>query len=256
MRRCFPVLVLLVLASCSVKEDRSGCPCRLEIIFTGEMAFPEVVLSATAGEALRLSETVRVKESGPVHEILVPRGMVSLSALEKFGQAAETSGLIRIRKGCQADSVYTCHLDVDCRSEAAEARVATKKQFAAIHLRVMSADMGFSPGAKVRVTGNVDAFDPVTSTPQSGEFEYVTELDDGLACTFRVPRQLDSSLQVEITDVYGRPFPFEAGRYIERYGYDWKEDALKDILLDIDFNDSDYAITIADWISGSLDESL
>ena len=97
MRRCFPVLVLLVLASCSVKEDRSGCPCRLEIIFTGEMAFPEVVLSATAGEALRLSETVRVKESGPVHEILVPRGMVSLSALAKVPASAQLSALAWVR---------------------------------------------------------------------------------------------------------------------------------------------------------------
>jgi len=257
MGKLAPFLLLLTLVSCSVKEDRGTCPCRLELVFVGGMSFPDVVVNATEGESLRLNETLRVTEPGQSFEMLVPRGLVSLSAVEKYGrmtdaEASGGTGIIRIRKGFQSDSIYTCHMVVDCTAEQAVASVVTKKQFAGIHLRVMSEEMGFSAGSEVRVRGNVDAFDVETSSPIEGEFEYATVLDDDLCCTFRVPRQLDSSLQLELTDVSGQRHAFAAGRLIELYGYDWKEDALKDILLDIDFSEMDYGITVGDWNPGTI----
>lgn len=246
---CLPAcagLVLMLASGCTVKENRDACPCLLDILVSGELSSPELVVNISDDTAPRLSEVVRLDGDNRHHCTSVPRCVASLCAFCRNGGLEISGNRMLISPGCQSDSLYTHHAYVDCTGESAFAEIHPLKQFASIYLRVMSEAYALRPGDEVLVTGNICGYDMETDSPVRGEFRYSTRLDDDMSCVFRVPRQLDGSLSLSIV-TSSDSYSFAAGEQIVRAGYDWQEDALKDILLDIDLARMGIEVSVEDW---------
>ena len=99
------LLPLLLMSSCSVKENRAVCPCGLTLELAGLPVRP-VVLSVV-GEGYSWTEVVH---ADTVLVLPVPKGEVAVSAVG--GALAEGDGSIRIPEGEEAPLLYLFHANV------------------------------------------------------------------------------------------------------------------------------------------------
>ena len=118
------ILGLAVLVSCSVKEDRTDCPCWLTV----RASYPNEVVSAWFGSYTLFEGLV-----GEQIDRQVPRGTVDLVA---------SKGKFTVAPGQQMDELFATALQVDTQCEEAEAIPFLNKQFARIYLEFKEADEG------------------------------------------------------------------------------------------------------------------
>ena len=102
---------LLLLPSCSIKENRAECPCALTLELTGLPVRPVVL--GVAGEGFSLTEVIH---ADTVLVVPVPKGDLAVSAVG--GALAEEDGSVRIPEGEEAPPLYLVHADVSWKTRA------------------------------------------------------------------------------------------------------------------------------------------
>lgn len=80
-----------------------------------------------------------------------------------------------------------------------------------------------------------------------GYFDYSPLTDDPESCSFRLPRQMDNSLQLVISAPGAPRRTFALGNYIARSGYDWNAYDLDDIIMNLDFAENGFTVTVGEW---------
>jgi len=101
------MLGLVVLASCSVKEDRGDCPCWLTV----RASYPNERVSAWYG-----SQPIFENQDGQQVDRQVPRGIVDVVA---------SRGKFIAQEGHQMDELFASLTQVDTQCEEAEVRFPT-----------------------------------------------------------------------------------------------------------------------------------
>ena len=106
------ILALAGTFSCSVKEDRTPCPCYLQVSFTDpETAGP--VLLQGRGEAVTFREQIRAEDCRPYWSHPVDKGRLTVSACKGILYSAVDGNKVMIPEGRQADSLYSFCAQVD-----------------------------------------------------------------------------------------------------------------------------------------------
>lgn len=270
-----PVLAsIAVLASCSVKEDRSPCPCWLQL----DLASVDrpIILSAWSDKLLFQESTVdfdgisvqpfeeveqiielkstKAGDSGngnyaggaSLREYTVPRGFVTVSALSQTGHKLKGNRL-EIASGEQADRLYGHSAGINTDSEFAHDKVVLNKQFATIHLCMeIPEGIDYFP-YQVNITGNTAGWDSRTLKGVEGGFHYTPARIGANEYEFRVPRQADDSLMIELTDGSTTVDCIKLGQLIARSGFDWSKPSLEDITLDISLSSALVQINVSGW---------
>lgn len=252
-RKTFIILMTagVLLCSCSVKEDRTPCPCWLDVFFD---AFPkEGVSLAGYGSQRIFSDELDEKPYTGYREYEVQRTFISVSAYRMLEGIDGRSGSALIEKGNQADSLYAHLSSVNCTGEFAVDTVRLHKQFATVYLTFENTE-GITVSYTPVITGNVCGMDLKTLRPLEGEFEYEPSEAGPLFYTFRIPRQKDSSLQMELYDSNDGSFidTVDLGRLIVNSGYDWNARDLKDIVVTVDFAKVEMEIHVSEWGSEDI----
>ena len=174
------ILGLVALVSCSVKEDRGDCPCWLTV-----EADNTVSVNGWFGTRSLF------KVNGGFIDKKVPRGLVDVVA---------NIGSFSAPEGQQMDSLFARRIPVDTDGESAFARVTLCKNFATIELDFKDEDDGRTV-YDLLATGTVSGADARTLEPVKGPFSCVPEpVTDGRGYAFRVPRQKDESLRLELSN--------------------------------------------------------
>lgn len=223
------ILGLAVLVSCSVKEDRTDCPCWLTV----RASYPNEVVSAWYG-----THTLFEGLMGEQIDRQVPRGTVDLVA---------SRGNFTVPPGQQMDELFATALQVDTQCEEAEAIPFLNKQFARIYFLFKDAEDG-RLDIRLEAIGYVRGVDKRTLEPLQGPFSCTpVENPDG-GYVFRAPRQMDSSLMLNRWSKDGEELsPIPLGQIIEKAGFDWKEESLGDIQIQADIPASTFQITVMAW---------
>ena len=221
------LLGLVALASCSVKEDRSDCPCWLTV-----EAENTATLTGWYG-----SQRIFDGHKGGFVDRMVPRGDVAIIS---------SKGGFTVAEGNQMDELFAELLHVDTDSESAYAKVQLKKQFATVTLDFKEADNGRTD-ADIIVKGNIQGADSKTLEPEEGPFRCIPEPDPERGYRFRVPRQKDNSLTAELwsEDVLLDAIP--VGELIDKAHFDWKKESLGDIHILADLPAQTFTITVMEW---------
>ena len=111
---------LTLAASCSIKEDRSPCPCWLSIDLS--RCSQNSVTVAAWGEDEIFSERVAVQDyqEADSYEKTVPKGYVYTSVITGEREMKRSGARLIIPTGHDADSVYAHASTVECFGEFAQ----------------------------------------------------------------------------------------------------------------------------------------
>ena len=228
---------MLFLSSCSIKEDRDGCPCWMTVEMPGQAGHDGEKVGQDgrspvgAGDdgcvVLRLrgnsdedavdyeyqvTEAVRVDVGALEYE--VPRGSVGVSAVAfsneipgRAGYDGKSAGYdgdeIRVPVGEQMDSLYGFFKMYHTRCESVLCDVELHKEFCTVSFTL--GEDGYTSPYDIEVWGNVAGVSAWDLMPVQGEFRYAPILKNGVY-QVRVPRQVDNSLELmmlEIPDLVG-----------------------------------------------------
>lgn len=225
---------MLFLSSCSIKEDRDGCPCWMTVdlsdVAESRWKSPEVQSNIEHQDVTKSPEsrsnvaenvllrlrgnsdedainyeyqvTEEVKVSSGALEYEVPRGAVGVSAValgrEIPGQAGYDGDEIRIPVGEQMDSLYGFFKMYQTRCESVLCDVDLHKEFCTVSFTL--GEEGYSSPYDIEVWGNVAGVSAWDLMPVKGEFRYAPVQKNGVH-QVRVPRQVDNSLELVMLEM-------------------------------------------------------
>lgn len=251
-RRLSLLALLAGSLSCSIKEDRTECPCVMDISVEGGETDRDVI--AVWNPEMSLCDTMqRAGGSAPL-EYLVPRGLPVVSVWSVSGNMPLERSALIIPKGNQMEEVYAWCKVVDTRNkERVDVGAELHRQYAYLHINV-AFQKGMSSPYELRVRGNVAGLDLLSMETVPGDFEFSFLPVMGSYHRVCLPRQNDSSLLLDfVPRTPSRGLSEDTlplGEYIGRTGYDWSAEDLRDIYLDIDFVRTTVSLRLEGWKEG------
>ena len=246
LRMTVGALAVAVMASCSVKEDRSDCPCWLT-----------VDLSETNGAYVQLkawcpapvfSESIPRSQRDDFHEYRVPRGQVRLSAYRETPGLFLEGDVLSITEGSQMDSLFASTTLVNTVAEFAHETIRLHKNFATVSVIFKDEENGRPADCRLDVSGTVAGINVQTLAPVPGRFSCTAEepLEGGF--TFRVPRQMDANLNAALYSRDGILMEsYPVGWLIQQAGFDWNKTDLSDVEIMVDTPTATFTITVKEW---------
>ena len=232
------VPLILLLSSCSIKENRAVCPCALTLELTDLPVRPVVL--GVAGEGFSLTEVIH---ADTVLVVPVPKGDLAVSAVG--GALAEGDGSVRIPAGEDAPPLYLFVADVSTEAEQVVLPVLLHKEFCTLEL-IFSGPPGYGPPFEVAVEGAYGGW-LADGSPLTGTFSHrLLPGSDGRA-VLRLPRQGDDSLLMHIVFSDQIVRTFALGSYISASGYDWSAPELDDLTLHVDISLTSVTVSTDLW---------
>lgn len=244
------ILFCVLCAACSVKEDRSECPCRLYVFLRGNFEAPvDLVLRDSDGaRAMLLFEGVPLADSSGLWCGSVEVSRLRYDVLAVSGISAALAGSeLSISPGQQMPPLWTSHKVIDTRSESVVDTLELYKQYCRLSLKMKSHAASDDGNVCLRICGRVNGVSIADGAPLEGEFEVRGE-SGALQMSANVPRQKDSSLSLKVergSDVY----EFPLGRAMAAAGYNWADKSLSDCLVEVDMSASSIQVLVSGWES-------
>lgn len=245
-----------LLLSCSVKEDRTGCPCILEIDMGGIEADEAAVLSIW-GSRLLSQETVLPLDFPEGYEKPVDKGYNTVSALcGKFNTSLDRQRFLTIPEGKDFDRIFAHVKNVECTGEYAFDTLNMTKQFCVLDLVMLNPGED-QYGYTLELESNTSAMDIFSLSGIQGHFHCCPEQIEEDTYRSVLPRQTDNSLMLTL---YGKNHDAEKvlhiGEYINRSGYSWTTPSLDDITIRIDYASGQVTVTVRDWETGKEQDCI
>ncbi len=244
-----------LFSSCSIKEDRSECPCWMTVGLSdiGDLNYDEALLLMRGNSSddavnyeFSVTERIDLSGSGFTNEYEVPRGAVGVSAF-LYGDRAilsAASDILEIPIGNQMDSLYGYFKMFDTRRETVSCEIKLHKEFCTVYLIIGSTD--YECPYTVETHGNVSGISTFNMLPVEGDFIYSPTITDG-QYVFRIPRQFDNSLTVVLKKGDEVVDTLPLGEYIAKSGYDWSGADLADISITVDIPQQQVLISVSGW---------
>lgn len=240
------VAAMLSLApSCTIKEDRMNCPCKLTL----DMGYCSRKWETVSFDLWDIKPML-TEDFGPDFSGLVQydirRGYWTATAYAGVRDSEVEDGIVHIRTGYQSDKLFAFSGSVDATVDEVLVNVVPHKQYACLTIDLTSyGEYGETFG--IELVGNVAGLNLKDLSPVEGEFDITVEHKDDNIYDVLVPRQMDASLQLlfrrggEILNTVG------IGEYIVRSGYDWAAEDLEDVTVRISYSRTDVVVEVVDW---------
>ena len=242
------MLSLISLEGC-IKEDRSSCPCRFLLDFsdvdTSVVWYADI--SMTSADGFDYSD--ELDASGfEGYMVTVPRTNLNVCAWAGAGYCLNKDMSVTIPYGeeCPRLYLYVSDLNADC--EMLEEKIVFRKNHCVLTIRLENWE-GYPFGLTVR--GKIDGYGRDLK-PSVGRFACRVTPDSSGNCVVVLPRQLDSSLVLDVDDGTGSVRSFAIGEHITAGGYDWNAADLDDVTLVMDYSLTDMTIEIMEWDSEQI----
>ena len=239
------ICCLLSCLSCSVKEDRMACPCRMVLDFSGNdtVSVRSARLQVNASEGFCLADTLTCEDFEDEYMVSVPRGEVNVLAWYGYEGCVGRNEGLKIPYGEDCPQVYMDFFNLEAEGESVHKEVRMRKNHCVATIYVKTEE---SFPYRLVVKGKVDGYEP-DGAPSLGYFMYELELSEDMTGWVTLPRQRDESLCLEVCEGDSVLKVFTLGRYISATGYDWTAEHLDDLTLSLDYTHNVIGITIGDW---------
>ena len=232
----------MLLMSCSIKEDRDGCPCWMTVEMPDRVGHDGSVVLRLHGNyddgamdyAYKVSESIKADVG--ILEYEVPRGSVGVSVVN--------SARLVVPVGEQMDSLYGFFKPYHTRCESVKCDVELHKEFCTVSFTLV--DEHYESPYDIEVRGNVSGVSPWDLVPVSGAFKYAPVAEEGVY-RVRIPRQVDASLEMVMLSNQEIVSRFPLGEYIIRSGYDWAAKDLSDVSVALDLEKQQVMVTVSGW---------
>lgn len=235
------------LCSCSVKEDRTPCPCWLSLDLSGCKQISNSFTISAQGLSPLFTESFSITDYPEFFEKEVKKGMVTASVLCGYDNLFEKDGQVLSPEGSDALPVWGYMNSIDCTGEFARDSVILGRQSARIYLKIESVN-GKAYPYQLIAKSDVCGLQIKDLSPVKGKYAYTLTLDDESVCTFRLYRQTqDSKATISVLEDGKLIDTLPLYEWINATGYDWDAKDLKDIYIGMDYSKSNVTITVQDW---------
>ena len=242
----------LLLTACSIKEDRSRCPCHLLLdmseVSTELFDSLDVALDEGNGGKQRFPLHLSLLPPGPVTvDVAKGRLLLNVCALENGAVWLSSSeDVMAIPPGEQCPPLYLHSAALNTDTEELTERVTLHKSFCTLNILMEGTDPSQPYPFALQLRGDVDGYDE-NGRPREGTFSpYAYPTSDG-HCTVRVPRQKDDTLELLMCEDKTPLATFALGEYLKAGGYDWTAPDLADVSVQIDCARLTLRIKIEKW---------
>lgn len=238
------LIALILLSGCSVKEDRTACPCLLTLDFsqTDTLKIPSVQICVDDGTVTD-EYSLEASEFMPETTFLVSKGVMDINIHSGLDGRTELKGGIKIPYGEDAPSLYSFSSKVDASGESVRENVRFHKNHCRLKLFFKNS---LNNGFALCLKGNVSGYE-LSGMPVEGAFSYEMPIAEDGSYQAVLPRQKDSSLMLEIDDGTEVLKRFALGEYLVGGGYDWTEDDLEDVKVVIDWSMTAVTLVVQGW---------
>lgn len=253
--RSLPAAFLLILLSgaCSIKEDRSACPCHLILDVSslpgGRFDTLEVLLQDSSCGDFR-SRWALTENGDSLIRMDVPKQWWSLNVCAVENGALwlsdGPSARMLIPLGQQCPPLYLYAAGLDATVEEHVEKVVLHKSFCTLYIRMLESDPAQPYPFSLCISGDVDGYDPY-GRPREGRFDAPAYPTQAGECSVRVPRQKDDSLELLLREGEETVAVFALGRYIVSGGYDWNSPDLEDVQVTIDCAALTLNLQVKNW---------
>lgn len=244
--------VMICCCSCSLKEDRTDCPCWLEIDMDSVSAGYGYVTVAAYDSGYIFRDKINTDESPGPYVKTVPKGYIFTSVVSGERNMRREGLNLIIPLGYPCDSIYAhCNL-VKCLGETARDTVILRKQHAKVYLK-LNDPTGIYREYDLYVSGEVCGMDLIYNDPIAGDFRHLIKIDDENNGRFCLPRQrTDDELVIHICEEKRILETLPLSDWIKSTGYDWQKKNLDDIYIGLDYSRALVNISVADWEGGEV----
>ena len=246
---------LLLLPSCSVKEDRQPCPCWLTVVLDdASRTAPDAKVLLMSGNERLISESVSPEEE---YERTVPRGYVRTVVCTGADLSVMSTGTVAFRHGEQIDTIWSHSAVVDCRNEFARDTAALHRQFAVARL-VLKAAPEEDDGRLYSVETSCGGLDLQSSSPTKGGWGMRLVMDGTSGCVFSVPRMRpEDRFAIRISNPDGGDDEVDIQAMLRDIGYSWSKRDLDDMVIALDYARGTVDITVLPWEDGGrIEETI
>jgi hypothetical protein len=231
-------LMLSLLAGCSVLEDRSECPCILDVDLTDVAEnltgqdFPIVISAASEAGFRRDTVPLSAFEAG---RYLLPVKKWTVDVCLVHGAPEGwTEGVMLIAEGFECPPLMMYSERIEAVGETVGIRPVLRKNYCRLEIVFKGAESVWRSNQAV-IEGPVCGYGPAGELLE-GPFSVLREPGGDGRCTVNLPRQKDSSLMLKISSEGGRARRYFAiGNYLEEAGYDWAAPDLEDVVIEVDY---------------------
>jgi len=251
-------VMLLLPCSCSVKEDRSACPCLLHMDYslvrsderTASAVNPDSLLVIVRGLHNGIA---RMSEYPDGQSIYVRRTPSLLSCYLGMTEDRLKGGRSRIEipEGKDADALFSYHryLDLDADTEEEFITPSMCYEYTKVILSFRRED-GVAVGDQMlRVSSSSCGLDLNTGEVLEGTFSFVMEPYDDRSWAFNMPRQAKKDIRIDAIGAGAQIlFSVDLARELDGAGYDWKAESLPPLVV-VNINEQNLPVDvrIIDW---------
>ena len=259
MNRLHTAVILttcLLGSACSIKEVREDCPCRLDILLRECLPLTKELTVSAWRDSCVFTEALTVADYPEVYSRMVPKGTLRLTALSGIRKEECQDGEWILPRGSACDSIWTFAAQLDCRGETNSVIIMLKQQFATVHLSINNPASKEDYPYRLVLRSRVDGLSLPECQPHEGLWSRTILQNREGEYVFRIPRQQDGSLELDMLLEGRKADTIPVGEHIVRSGYDWTADLLKDIYIGMDYGGAEARITIEPWENGNVYESI
>lgn len=261
--RAVPVEVflalLLVLPACSVKEERTGCPCYVHLIVDEFLraGLSEAMVAFSSG-GLGHSETLDLSPyEGSSYEKQLPRSQARAAVAAGLENSRLEGEVLKVPYGLEADPLWLYFEDFECEGDDKYLLAAPSKQYCNLTIVVTGMDEESEYNCSLQVYAGSSDVELYTGHPAGGKYHATARRVGPLVYAVRIPRQQGNELLLEISPPPTRnaaePMVLDLGDEFRRAGYDWGRHNLMDASAVVDYASADISFDIVDWdIDGSF----
>ena len=245
--------IVTASASCSLKENRDGCPCHLIIDLDNAVGNGNAdIFIFQDGEEV-LADNVVPADYPEGYRCEVRRRPASATVIQGLEESVLNGGRLVIRDGNDADRLFLYNETLQCGSETVMAAADLHKNWTTLEISLAAEAGEDSPAGNVRIdiSGGICGMDLRNGAPVRGDFQCIARLADSGFAVYAVnlPRQISSEDEILIAvSRNGKElFSCDISEAISRTGFDWSKPDLDDIRLRLDYISALFDVEIAEW---------
>ena len=245
LRLVYIALTMAFAISCSIKENRTDCPCSLVLDFSeiDTVHVKSLDILATYEGVMLFRESIEAKDFKDEFIRDVPHGDIRLNVWCIGEERIDNEHGVVIPYGCECPLLYMKSFVADTRGELCRETVLVHKNFCRLTVLVEGVE---EPPYSITFKGNVDGYS-LDGLPSEGDFSCVAYPGESGDLQAGLPRQVDASLLLEVDDDTSVLKTFALGEYIVNSGYDWTAEELEDLTVTLDYQITHIGITISGW---------
>lgn len=248
------VLCGAILSSCSVKEDRTGCPCFLTLDMGGvesaglmSMGLDSLVVAVGDGGEYYTRESFHLRDNVQEFNAAVPKTRIAVLVTCAGGGLLHDISGVHIPEGSDCPVLYLSGDTFVADTGEMRRSVTLHRDYCVLSVRMKTTNGTKARPYRILVEGNVCGY-LMDGSPEEGYYRCSSVASSGGLCHLRIPRQVDGSLLLEVDFLdTGEVRTFPVGEYILESGYDWTAPDLEDIEVEMDFSRTSLTFSIAKW---------